>query len=512
VPDTSAHPPAGSSGVLALLSIGIPGLDVVLGGGLPENRVYLIEGMPGTGKTTLALQFLREGVARGETTLYITLAETRSELQAVAASHGWDLRGIDVFELAPPDEILNPESTYTVFHPSEVELNQSVRSVYDAIERLRPSRIVLDSLSEMRILAQDPLRLRRQVLALKHFFTGRGCTVLLLDDVRSQDSELHFASIVHGVVLLEQLAPEYGAERRRTRVTKLRGQRYRGGYHDFSIQTGGLAVYPRLLASEHPAVMIEAVVPSGNAELDLLLGGGLDAGSCTLLLGPTGVGKTVLTTEMAVASARRGERAMLFLFDERIRSFLHRARKLEIMLPQEVESGMLVLQQIDPTEMSPGAFAARVIEAVDRQGARMVVIDSLTGYLNAMPGEELLNLHLHELFSYLGQRGVTSLLTLAQHSPFSETSVVADVSYLADSIILLRYFEAMGEVRQAISILKRRSGAHEKTIREYHVRVGGLKVGTPLHEFQGVLSGTPEYVGSVGPLLGRSSAGDPKSA
>jgi circadian clock protein KaiC len=295
-------------------------------------------------------------------------------------------------------------------------------------------------------------------------------------------------------------------------VTKLRGQRFRGGYHDFTIQTGGLVVYPRLVASEHPQVQVEAIVSSGNAEIDLLLGGGLDAGTCTLIMGPTGVGKTVLTTEMAVAAARRGERAMLFLFDERSRTFVERARKLEISLDEALESGRLVLQQIDPAELSPGAFAARVVETVEREGARLVGIDSLTGYLNAMPAEQLLNIHLHELFSYLGQRGVTSLLTLAQHSPFNEGSVVADISYLADAIILLRYFEAIGEVRQAISILKRRSGAHEKTIREYRVRVGGLKVGTPLHDFQGVLGGTPEYLGLAGPLLGRTSAGDPKPA
>jgi circadian clock protein KaiC len=393
-----------------------------------------------------------------------------------------------------------------------VELNQSVRSVYDAVERLRPSRVVLDSLSEMRILSQDPLRLRRQVLALKHFFTGRGCTVLLLDDMRSQDSELHFASIVHGVILLEQLALDYGAERRRTRVTKLRGQRFRGGYHDFSIQTGGLVVYPRLVASEHSALAVEAIVTSGNDEIDVLLGGGLDAGTCTLIMGPTGVGKTVLTTEIAVAAAQRGERAILFLFDERTRTFVERGRKLEILMEDALASGALVLKQIDPTELSPGAFAARVVEAVERDGFKLVGIDSLTGYLNAMPGEKLLNIHLHELFGYLGQRGVTSLLTLAQHAPFNESSVVADLSYLADSIILLRYFEAMGEVRQAISILKRRSGAHEKTIREYRIRVGGLKVGTPLHEFQGVLSGAPEYLGPAGPLLGRTSAGDPEPA
>jgi circadian clock protein KaiC len=512
VPDHPAISTTAPTGAGALVSSGVPGLDLVLGGGLPENRVYLIEGMPGTGKTTLALQFLLDGVARGETTLYITLAETRHELEAVARSHGWALDGVEIVELAPPDEILNPESRYTVFHPSDVELNQTVRSVYDAVERLRPSRVVLDSLSEMRILSQDPLRLRRQVLALKHFFTGRGCTVLLLDDQRSQDSDLHFASIVHGVVLLEQLALEYGAERRRTRVTKLRGQRFRGGYHDFTMRTGGIVVYPRLVASEHPQVEVEAVVSSGNEEIDLLLGGGLDAGTCTLIMGATGVGKTVLTTQMALAAAGRGERAMLFLFDERARTFVERARKLDISVDEALASGRLVLQQIDPTELSPGAFAARVVETVEQEGARLVGIDSLTGYLNAMPTEALLTIHLHELFSYLGQRGVTSLLTLAQHAPFSESSVVADVSYLADAIILLRYFEALGEVRQAISIIKRRSGAHEKTIREYRIQVGGLKVGSPLHEFQGVLGGSPEYLGTVGPLLGRTSAGDPEPA
>jgi circadian clock protein KaiC len=364
----------------------------------------------------------------------------------------------------------------------------------------------------MRILSQEPLRLRRQVLALKHFFTGRGCTVLLLDDQRSQDNELHFASIVHGVVLLEQLALEYGAERRRTRVTKLRGQRFRGGYHDFTIRTGGLAVYPRLVASEYPQVVVEAVVSSGNPEIDMLLGGGLDAGTCTLIVGPSGVGKTVLTTETALAAARRGERAMLFLFDERKRTFVERARKLEISLDEALASDRLVLQQIDPAELSPGAFAARVVDTVEREGARLVGIDSLTGYLNAMPADRLLNIHLHELFSYLGQRGVTSLLTLAQHAPFNESSVITDVSYLADTIVVLRYFEAIGDVRQAISILKRRSGPHEKTIREYRIRVGGIKVGTPLHEFQGVLTGTPEYLGAAGPLLGRTSAGDPTPA
>jgi circadian clock protein KaiC len=482
--------------------MGVPGLDYVLGGGLPANRVFLIEGSPGTGKTTMALQFLLEGVQRNEKALYITLAETRQELSAVAQSHGWDLSGIDIYELAPPDEILNPDAKYTVFHPSEVEMNQSVQGIYDAVDRLHPARVVVDSLSEMRILAQDPLRLRRQVLALKHFFTGRGCTVVLLDDVRSQESDLHFASIVHGVVLLEQLAAEYGAERRRLRVSKLRGQRYRGGAHDFIIQTGGITVFPRLIATEHPSTPATGLIKTGNTQIDQLLGGGLDAGSCTLILGPAGVGKTVLTTELALAASRRGERAMMFLFDERVRAFMTRARSLEMKLDPDIEAGTFVTQQIEPTEMSPGEFAERVVRAVEREGARLVGIDSLTGYLNAMPNEALLNIHLHEMFSYLGQSGVTSVLTLAQHSPFSEGHQVAEVSYLADTVILLRYFEAIGEVRKAISVLKKRSGVHEQTIREFRIQSGGLDVGPPLRTFQGILSGTPEYLGKEGPLLG----------
>jgi circadian clock protein KaiC len=491
---------------------GVEGLDFVLGGGLPTNRVFLVEGLPGTGKTTLALQFLREGVRRGETTLYITLAETRHELTAVARSHGWELDGIELFELAPPDEVLNPDTRYTVFHPSDVELNQSVQGIYDAVERIRPGRVVVDSLSEMRILAQDPLRLRRQVLALKHFFTGRGCTVVLLDDVRSQESDLHFASIVHGVLLLEQLAVEYGSERRRLRVTKMRGQRYRGGVHDFTIQTGGVVVYPRLIASEHPVLDAGGAAASGNAEVDALLGGGLDAGSCTLILGPAGVGKTVLTTEFALAAARRGERAMIFLFDERVRSFMNRAKGLEMGLEREIQAGRFTIQQIDPTEMSPGEFAERVVRAVEREKARLVAIDSLTGYLNAMPAEAMLHIHLHEMFSYLGQSGITSLLTLAQHGPFGEGHQAAEISYLADSIVLLRYFEALGEVRQAISILKKRSGRHEQTIREFRIRAGGIKVGTPLRDFQGILSGAPQYIGKADPLLGANSGSDPQPA
>jgi circadian clock protein KaiC len=499
---SSAILPPGTPRPNPVITTGVPGLDHILGGGLPAKRVFLFEGLPGTGKTTLALQFLREGVRRGEKTLYVTLAETRNELEAVAGSHGWELDGIDIVEMAPPDEVLNPDAKYTVFHPSDVEMNQSVQGIYDAVDRLRPARVVVDSLSEMRILAQDPLRLRRQVLALKHFFTGRDCTVILLDDVRSQESDLHFASIVHGVVLLEQIALEYGVERRRLRVTKMRGQRYRGGVHDFVIQTGGLMVYPRLVASQHPLVPAHGMISSGNPEINQLLGGGLDAGSCSLILGPAGVGKTVLTTEFAYAAARRGERAMIFLFDERVRAFTARTRGLGLDLAPLIEAGTFVTQEIEPTEMSPGEFAERVVTAVEREHARIVAIDSLTGYLNAMPAEPLLNIHLHELFSYLSQSGVTSLLTLAQHSPFSDSHAAAEISYLADTVVLLRYFEALGEVRKAISILKKRSGHHEQTIREFRIQHGGLQVGQPLRAFQGILTGTPQYLGKEGPLLG----------
>lgn len=492
-----------------VISSGIPGLDFILGGGLARDRVFLVEGSPGTGKTTLALQFLLEGVSRGETTLYVTLAESRPELEAVAASHGWSLDGIEVFELSPPDEVLDPETRYTVFHPSDVELDQTVRRIYDVVERLKPGRVVVDSLSEMRILAQDTLRLRRQVLGLKHFFTGRGATVLLLDDLRSGDSELHFASIAHGVLMLEQLATEYGGERRRLRIGKLRGQRFRGGYHDIVIETGGLRLFPRLIAAEHEQVTVDGFVPSGNSAIDHLLGGGLDCGSCTLLLGPAGVGKTVLATEFALAAAGRGERVMFFLFDERLRAFMARARGLELDVEGAVERGTFSVRQIDPTEVSPGQFAQMVVDAVERDGAELLVIDSLTGYLNAMPGERLLHIHLHELFSFLGQRGVTSLITLAQHGPFTHTSQGAEISYLADSMVLLRYFEAFGQVRQAISVLKKRSGAHEQMIREFRIRTGGLDVGEPLHAFQGVLTGVPQYSGGQGSLLAPGSPGEP---
>jgi circadian clock protein KaiC len=485
-----------------LLPTGIRGLDHILGGGLPADHIYLIEGSPGTGKTTLALQFLLAGVAVGERTLYITLAETGGELSKVARSHGWSLDGLEVLELTPPDEVLQPETQYTVFHPSEVETGQTMRAIYDAAERLRPQRLVLDSLSEMRLITHEALRLRRQVLALKHFFQGRGCTVLLLDDMRSADHDLQVASIAHGVILLEQLALEYGSERRRLRVTKMRARRYRGGYHDFIIQTGGFEVYPRLSASDYAPKEGGEPLRSGNGRLDQLIGGGLDRGSSTLLVGPAGVGKSVLATQFAVAAAGSGDRVAMYLFDERLRTFLLRARVLGIDVEGNVSAGRIAIQQIDPADVSPGQFAQMVVRAVEDDGVRLVVIDSLSGYLNAMPEDRLLIIHLHELFSYLTQRGATAIMTLAQHGPFTQgSSYGAEVSYLADAIVMLRYFEAAGTVRQAISTIKKRSGAHEQTIREFRIAPGGLQLGEPLEGFQGVLTGVPRFVGRTDTLL-----------
>jgi circadian clock protein KaiC len=484
-------------------STGIRGLDEILGGGLPADHLFLIEGSPGTGKTTLALQFLLEGVARGEPALYVTLAETRAELDKVARSHSWSLEGLEILELTPPDEVLQPELQYTVFHPSDVEMGQTMRAVYDAVERSRPRRLVLDSLSEMRLLSQDSLRLRRQVLAIKHFFIGRSCSVMLLDDMRSADHDLQFASIAHGVILLEQSALEYGAERRRLRVSKLRAQRYRGGYHDFTIRSGGLEVYPRLVGADYPLIEVDAPQSSGDARIDALTGGGLDRGSSNIFVGPAGVGKSTLASQFALTVARGGERVAMYLFDERLRTFHARAKGLGMEFGPQVDAGRVTIQQIDPAEVSPGQFAHMVVRGVEEGGATLVVIDSLSGYMNAMPEDRMLMIHLHELISYLTQRGVTSIMTLAQHGPLAHgSSQGAEVSYLADSIVLLRYFEAAGSVRQAISMLKKRGGDHEQTIREFRIDTGGLRLGEPLIGFQGVLTGVPEYIGQSDLLSG----------
>jgi circadian clock protein KaiC len=484
------------------VSTGIAGLDHLLGGGLPPKRVYLIEGDPGSGKTTLGLQFLLDGVAQGEKVLYVTLSETRSELAAVAASHGWSLDGMAIHELAPSDEGFKPDDHYTFFHPSEVELSETTKAVLMEVERTNPSRVVFDSLSEMRLLAREPLRYRRQILSLKQFFIGRNCTVLLLDDRTSQDGDLQLQSLAHGVLTLEQLAPEYGAERRRLRVIKMRGVRFQGGHHDFLIATGGLRVFPRLIAAESRASDSHGALSSGIAKLDALLGGGLDRGTSTLFVGPAGAGKSAIATRVAVAAAERGEHVAMYLFDEGLDTFRRRAAGLGSDVAEHVASGRLVLTQVDPAEMSPGEFADRIRSVVDKDHASVVVIDSLNGYMNAMPEERFLLAQLHELFMFLRQRGVLAISVVAQHGMVGQMQTPVDLSYLADNVLLLRFFEAAGAVRQAISVLKKRSGPHEKTIRELRLATNGIVVGEPLTEFDGVLTGVPVYKGGAAESTG----------
>lgn len=486
---------------------GVPGLNSVMGGGYPSKHMFLVEGNPGTGKTTLAMQFLLEGARRGEKCLYVTLSESAEELRMVAASHGWSLDGIDIFELMPDEEALRPDAQYTVFHPSEVELTTTTQAIFETVERVKPLRVVFDSLSELRLLSRDSLRYRRQILGFKHFFTHHRSTVLLLDDRTGEDSDQQLRSLAHGVLLLEQLALDYGAERRKLRVVKMRGVLYRGGYHDYTIRTGGVVVFPRLVAAEHHTEFEPASVLSGVRELDTLLGGGLDSGTASLIMGPAGSGKTVLATQYACAAAARGDHVAFYLFDERLSTFMDRADRLGMPLRRYEREGRLLIKSIDPAEISPGEFAHTIVETTVRENTRFVVIDSLNGYINAMPDERLLDIRLHELLSYLAQRGVTTLLTLVQHGLFASASSQAEVSYLADSLLVLRFFEAMGEVRKAISVLKKRSGPHELTIREFQVTNSGVRVGEPLREFQGVLSGLPDYVGQRQPLFAAEGSG-----
>ena len=486
---------------------GLDGLDDILGGGLPRNHIYLLDGEPGTGKTTLALQFLLEGAARGERGLYVTLSESEAELTEVAQSHGWSLKDVTVFELTAQATGVSEDDEYTIFHPAEVELKQTMSTVFEIVERVQPLRVVIDSLSEMRLLARDPLRFRRQILALKQFFAGRECTVLLLDDKSAPAGDMQLHSLAHGVILLEHLAMEYGAERRRLQVTKLRGLRFRGGYHDFRIRTGGIAVFQRIRTGAASQLTDEGLVLSGNPELEALLGGGMTCGTSTLITGAAGTGKTVMCVQYMRAAVERGETVCAFMFDERLSTFRLRAKSLGFELDAATRDGRLRLHQIEPTEMSPGEFANVVSNAVEEHGATLVIIDSINGYMNAMPSERLLGIQLHELLSYLSNHGVTSILTLVQHGVFGgPVDEEAEVSYLADTVVLLRYFEFQGSVRNAISVVKKRSGAHEKTIREFRIGEGGLSVGEPLQQFQGVLTGVPTYHGERDPLMA-SNAG-----
>ncbi|HKQ28135.1 MAG TPA: ATPase domain-containing protein [Burkholderiales bacterium] len=474
---------------------GIAGLDDILGGGLTAHRLYLVEGMPGSGKTTLAFQFLMEGVRRGERVLYITLSETEAEIRDVAASHAWNLDGIDIRELVPSEDTLLPGEQYTMFHPSEVELSETTKKILADVEEVKPSRLVFDSLSELRLLAGNALRYRRQILALKQFFSGRRCTVLLLDDLTASEHDLQVQSIAHGALLLEHTMPRYGLQQRRVSVTKYRGSDFRGGYHDYVIRRGGIEVFPRLIASEHRATPQHEYLGSGVAELDALMGGGIERGTSTLLLGPAGTGKSTIAALFASNAGKRGERASLFLFDESPHTLYARMKALGRDLQPYVEAGFVKVRQIDPAQLSPGQFAHLLREAVDRDRAAVIVIDSLNGYLQSMPDERFLVAQLHELLSYLGQQGVATILINAHQGLMGPMQASVDASYVADGIVLLRYFEVDGEVRQAVSVIKKRGGTHERSIREFRMRHGGITVSEPLRDYIGVLTGVPEKKG-----------------
>lgn len=480
---------------------GVAGFDPILDGGYAENRAHLIEGKPGSGKTSMALQFLMDGAKQNQLGLYITLSETKAELYAVAASHGWRFDGVEIFELFPPELTLDPNAHQTVLYSSELELGETVRMVMAEVERVKPKRLVFDSLSDIRLLSQGSLRFRRQVLALKHFFLKMGCTVLMLDDLTSEVDDLNLHSISHGVIRLEQVAALYGAERRRLRCIKMRGVKFRGGYHDYTIERGGLHVYPRLVAADHGVDFPAGLVASGVGELDTLVGGGLDRGTSTLIIGPSGSGKSSLSLQFAFAALERGEPALMLVFDEVRSVFLRRAHSLGFDLEPFLKSGLLQLRQIDPAEMTPGELTAQLRDAVETTGARIVVFDSLSGYLNAMPEEQFLNLQMHEVLSYLNQRGIVTIMLLAQHGMVGQMASPVDLTYISDTVVMLRFFEAGGTLRRAISVLKKRTGDHEETIREYRISARGVQVGQALTEFQGVLTGVPTYTGTSSNLM-----------
>ena len=473
---------------------GIAGLDDILGGGLARGRVFLLEGSPGTGKTTIATQFLMAGAAAGESGLYITLSETEDEMRASVASHGWSLDGVDIFELVPPESLLDEEQQQSLLYSSDLELGETTKRIFEAFERLRPDRLVLDSLSEIRLLAQSSLRYRRQILALKHYFARQNTTVLLLDDLTTELNDKTVHSVAHGVFGLEELARDYGPERRRLRVAKYRGRRYRGGYHDFSIETGGVQVFPRLVAGEHRKEFERTGLPTKSKELNALLGGGVERGSSVLIMGPAGTGKSLLALTFIAAAAARGEHSTMFVFDEEMGLLFARAKGLGIDIQALIDSGHLTIEQVDAAELTPGELSSRLRRCVEEQGALTVVIDSLNGYQAAMPEENALILHMHELLQYLNRQGCTTFLTVAQHGLVGDMKSPVDVTYLADTVVLLRYFEAVGRVRRAISVVKKRTGAHEDTIREYRIDSNGISLGEPLTDFQGVLRGVPVMV------------------
>jgi circadian clock protein KaiC len=484
-----------NSSTESFLSSGIPGLDDILRGGFTRDRLYLLEGSPGSGKTTLALQFLVEGVRQGESVLYITLSETSVELRAVAAAHGWSLDGIHIHEVLPSESILDPAEQYSVFHPGDVESGVTTKGILAIVEKIRPARVVLDSLSELQLLAANPFVYRRQVLAFKQFFASRSCTTLFLDDRTASDGDMQVRSIAHGVISLERMSTDYGGIRRRMEIIKYRGVAFREGLHDYKIRHGGIVVYPRLVAADTREPVKPKQFSSGLKELDLLLGGGIEEGSTTLIAGPPGTGKSTLASQFVSACLRQGKPAAMFLFEESASNLLNRSDSMGMNLQSHIASKELSLVQVDPAQLTPGEFVHIVCRAADN-GAKVIVIDSLNGFLQAMPNEKLLATHMHELMTYLGQRSVVTLLVGVQQGMLGgNMSTTVDASYLADNVVLLRYFEALGEVQQAISVFKKRGSRHERAIRKFSITPNGVEIGPQLKHFHGVLTGVPKLQG-----------------
>ncbi len=481
---------------------GVPGLDEVLSGGLPRNHLYLLQGRPGTGKTTLALQFLLEGARRGERTLYVTFSETRQELEAVAKSHGWDLSDITILELMEISAGIGHANQTTLFHTSEIELSKTIALLLEKIKEANAKRVVFDSVSELRLLADNSLRYRRQMLSFKQFFINRGATVLFLDDLTTEAGDLHVQSIVHGVLLLEKFRAGYGVERRQFHIAKLRGVGFRGGTHDYLIRRGGVSIFPRLVSSDHASDFKREVYSTGVRELDSLLGGGFDKGTSNLLLGPAGTGKSTISVRFAVTAADRGLKVAIYSFEESLANIVARATELGMDLAGHLKTGKVSLRKVDPAEMTPGQFTSMLREATTRDEIDVVIIDSLNGYIHAMPEQQFLMLQLHELLAYLGGRGVVTIMILAQAGIVGAMQSPLDLTYLADSVIITRYFEALGHVKKAISVIKKRTGHHENTLRELKIGQGGIIVGPVLEKFSGVFTGVPTYLGSNGDFIG----------
>jgi circadian clock protein KaiC len=497
------------------LSSGIEELDHILGGGFPARRMFLIEGAPGTGKTTLALQFLLAGAQNKEQGLYVTFSESDNEIRSVAESHHWDLRGIELQELNSLGDRLKDDEQYTVFQPADVELSETTARVVAEVRRVKPQRVVIDSLSEIRLVARDPLRYRRQILALKEILSECDCTVLFLEDYTLGNPDLLLQSIAHGVILLEKTQAEYGCLRRKLQVSKLRGGPSLDGVHDFAIRPGGLQVFRRMVSSDTVRASTSAnssgILSTQNAELDRLTGGGVYWGTGVVLVGPAGTGKSTVGIQIISAAANEGHKASVFLFDEATANYVSRAKNVGLDLSPHISAGRVQVHQIDPNEQSPGEFAYLVRKQVEDGGVRVVVVDSLNGFLTAMTSERFLLAQLHELLSYLNSRSVLTIMTTAQHGMLNTADTTSfELTYLADLVIYLRYFEASGDVRKAISVIKNRLAAHETSIREFKITAKGLEIGLPLKDFEGILSGIPKYLGQANGLF--DPAGDSRSA